>query len=224
MEIKKRQLKKQGKYINMPTIYKENKGLIKFLYEHNLIQNFIANPVGYSYKDDMCLANIVEATVPENTTLLASGKNKIIESNIKGTLNGINEPQSLLEVEFGETKKNLPYAYEIVKICMLGKDGKTPKRVSYTLNLNIKYKNYCGYINADFSECGMTGVRESMVMAMIDNLVGIDNLKSYFYTPFKVGKKGVQINICEKKIWDDLVPQHPLSQLRKMVDFIIENN
>ena len=75
----------------------------------------------------------------------------------------------MLEVEFGETNKKLPYAYSIVKIFMVGEDGKTPNGISYTLNMNIKYPDYCGYINADFSECGMTGAREALVHVMINS-------------------------------------------------------
>lgn len=213
-------LKMNGKYIAIPSQYKEDKKLIKFLQDNNLIQDFIIDPAGYTYQDDMCKALIIESSVPEETTLFAAGE----EGVIKSTLSGISEAQSLLEVKFGETKKKLPFAYSIVKIFSVAEDGKTLRGISYTLNMNIKYPKYCGYINADFSECGMTGMRESLVHLMIDGLIGKDNLKNEFYTPYKTKKKRAGIHISEREAWDSFIPKHPLSQLRKMISFIIDNN
>ena len=47
-------------------------------------------------------ALIIEVSVLEETTLFAAGEEEVI----KTTLSGINGKQSLLEVKFGETKKN----------------------------------------------------------------------------------------------------------------------
>lgn len=121
---------KNGKYIDISTKYKEDKSLIKFLYENNLVQDFIKDSVGYAYQDEMCKALIIEANVPEGTTLFTVGEEEVIKS----TLSGINEKQCLLEVKFGETKKKLPFAYSIVKIFAVDKDGETPACISYTLS------------------------------------------------------------------------------------------
>ena len=212
--------KNNGKYIAIPSQYKEDKKLIEFLCENNAIPDFVSEPVGYAYQDDMCKALIVESSVPEETTLLAAGEEVVKKS----VLSGISESQCLLEVRFGETKEKLPFAYSIVKVLSISKDGKTPRGISYTLNMNIKYPKYYGYINADFSECGMTGMRESLVHLMIDGLIGKDNLKNEFYAPYKTKKKNAGIHISEREAWDSFIPKHPLSQLRKMISFIIDNN
>lgn len=213
-------LKTNGKYIYIPNQYKEDKKLIKFLQDNNLIQDFIMDPAGYTYQDDMCKALIIESSVPEETTLFAAGEEEVIKS----ALSGISEAQCLLDVKFGETKKKLPFAYSIVKIFAVAEDGKTPIGISYTLNMNIKYPKYYSYINADFSECGTTGMRESLVHLMIDGLIGEDNLKNEFYMPYKTKKKCAGIHISEREAWDNFIPKHPLSQLRKMISFIIDNN
>ena len=213
-------LKMNGKYIAIPSQYNEDKKLVEFLFENNAIPNFVSEPVGYAYQDDMCRALIVESSVPEEATLLAAGE----EVAKKSALSEISESQCLLEVRFGETKKKLPFAYSIVKIFVVAEDGKTPRGVSYTLNLNIQFPQYYGYINANFSECGATGMRESIVNLMIDGLIGKDNLKNEFYSPYKTKKKNAGIHISEREAWDSFIPKHPLSQLRKMIRFIIDNN
>ena len=53
-------LKKNGKHIIIPTQFKEDKKLVKFLQDNNLTQSFISDPSGYTYQDDMCKAIIVE--------------------------------------------------------------------------------------------------------------------------------------------------------------------
>lgn len=116
---------------------KRTKKLFKFLQDNNLIQDFIMDPAGYIYQDDMCKALIIESSVPEGTTLFAAGEEEVIKS----ALSGISEAQCLLEVKFGETKK-----------------------------------------------------------------------------------ESAGIHISEREAWDNFIPKHPLSQLRKMISFIIDNN
>ena len=42
-------LKTNGKYIAIPSQYKEDKKLIEFLQNNNLSQDFIMYPAGYTY-------------------------------------------------------------------------------------------------------------------------------------------------------------------------------
>lgn len=137
------------------------------------------------------------------------------------------EDAGLIEVANGVTKGGKPFIYEIIKH-RISKGANMPQKVEYTLNINVKMDNSIQFINSSFTEKGVTGVRDNMVFAMYSktqNLSIDEMMEKWSVDPYDPDfKKGFLMNISEKTEFDELFPQHPLSEARKLVKFIIENN
>ena len=103
-----------------------------------------------------------------------------------------------------------------------------PRGVEYTLNINVRMDNSIQFINGSFAEEGMTGARDSIVLAMYSkakNLSLEDTMKEWFRDPYDPEfKSGFLMNISEKPELDEQFPNHPLSEARALVKFIVENN
>ena len=80
-------------------------------------------------------------------------------------------------------------------------------------------KEWAYEIDAFFGEEGITGQRDTLVMALLKMP------KDWNEDPYdKNFKKGITMNKSENKKYDSQFPNHPLSQARKFLEFIKENN
>ena len=81
-------------------------------------------------------------------------------------------------------------------------------------------------IKGQFKERGTTGVRDATVYeyARRENLV-TETGKGWFKDPYDENyTKGLVMNLSEDRKYDYSFPKHPLSELRKLIAYIIENN
>ena len=108
------------------------------------------------------------------------------------------ENEGLIEVINGTTASGKPFIYEIIKHRMVAEND-LPRGVEYTLNINVRMDNSIQFINGSFAEEGMTGARDSIVLAMYSkakNLSLEDTMKEWFRDPydpeFKSGKTRVR--------------------------------
>jgi len=137
------------------------------------------------------------------------------------------ENEGLIEVKNGLTKKGRKYVYNIFKHSMMSERG-IPQGNEYTLNINIKFENSIQFINSSFAECGITGERDALGMIIYSksNNIDIDKaLETWQEDPYDLTyKKGFLMNRSEQEKYDEIFPWHPLSEARKFLRFIAENN
>lgn len=144
-------------------------------------------------------------------------------ADTKAIINGIHkslgENQALIEVKNGCAKSSQPFVYSIVKTKM------EPSGVEYFMLMHIAHKNGVISINAHFLESGMTGLRDTTVweLAHRAGIVSADNNKDWWYDPYdKEYEHPFLMNVSEREQFDEMFPDHPLSQARQFVKLIIE--
>lgn len=146
------------------------------------------------------------------------------EKIINGIHNTLGDDQGLIEVNSGSTKNNKKYVYSIVKT------RKEPSGIQYTLTFQIEMQEGILNIQAFFDEIGVTGQRESIIMAkMINegkiNPINPNEMNAWMKDPYdETYNKGLRMNLAEKEEYDVAFPEHPLSEARNLVKIIIEKN
>ena len=145
--------------------------------------------------------------------------------NINEVINGIHEilddNQGLIEVRSGITNNQKRYIYSIVKSKL------EPSGMQYIMTMHIDMNNYTINIQSYFDEIGMTGLRDATVMNKMinDGKITPPNLVGWFKDPYdETYKKGLLMNLSEDIEYDAMFSQHPLSELRSFVKYVIENN
>ena len=139
----------------------------------------------------------------------------------------LGENQGIIEVRSGKTASGKPFVFDILKMSSVSKEG-FPMGMSYILNINAKMDKSIQFINGSFSEEGMTGMRDSVCFAMFrqsNSSESEDLLDGWFRDPYDSNyTKGLRMNFSEQEGLDEKFPWHPLSELRRLVKYIIENN
>ena len=133
------------------------------------------------------------------------------------------ENQGLIEVGSGITRTQRRYIYSVVKTL------KKIRGVQYTLAMNIEMEGTVLQVHGFFSEGKVAGARDAMVYAWLANQGevrlcerGIDGWAADPYDPFFTF--GVLMNRSEQPQYDNLFPNHPLSELRRFVREVIAEN
>lgn len=133
--------------------------------------------------------------------------------------------QGLVEVNNGKTKGGYAYVYSIVKSL------KQPHGVTYFLTMHIANHAQALSIRGDFDEIGTTGIRDANAFEFCrqKGYVTFDEAKQKYIgwtqDPYDENyNKGALMNLSEDPAFDEVFPNHPLSQLRKAIAFIIVNN
>ena len=99
--------------------------------------------------------------------------------------------------------------------------------MQYNLTMHINMNEYSFNIQVFCDEVGMTGMRDSVVIQKLINegTVKMPNMDGWFKDPYDNSfKKGLLMNLSEKPEYDAMFPNHPLSILRNIIKFLIENN
>jgi len=143
------------------------------------------------------------------------------ESIIKMQHENMRENEGLIEVNSGVTKAGRPIVYNLLKhqICF---DGEAFPRVEYTCNINIKLEDTIKFLNTSYMEGAVCGTRDTTIytMYMVDKADSPWTCDPYD----EAYDKGFLMNQSEKEEYDELFPNHPLSEIRKFIKFICENN
>ena len=149
----------------------------------------------------------------------------MIDSTNEGMINGLHsalgEDQGIVELDKGKTYDRHEYAYTIVK----NKLG--PKGTQYLLTFHILKDNVVYNVQGFFNEKGAFGSREGVVMTKLagENKINISTMDGWKVDPYNVNyKKGYLMNLSEKKDYDEMFPNHPLSEARKVLEYLIDEN
>lgn len=141
-------------------------------------------------------------------------------SIIAGIHESLGERQGLIEVINGMTRYNKRYVYSIVK------SGRIPSGMNYILTMHLVKSGLALCVKGLFEERGTTGVRDATVYeyARRENLV-TEVGKGWFKDPYdETFTNGLVMNLAEDRKYDHSFPKHPLSEMRKLIEYIIENN
>lgn len=81
-------------------------------------------------------------------------------------------------------------------------------------------------INGSFCEEGITGYRDNIIYTTVMENINLNNpFDEWMYDPYdKNYIQGYLMNISEKPEYDLMFTEHPLSELRGYIKYIIENN
>lgn len=140
---------------------------------------------------------------------------------VNGIHGALGSNQGLIEVKSGITHNQKKYIYSIVKSKL------EPSGMQYILTMHIDMGQYCMNIQSFFDEIGMTGTRDTAIMNKMINEGKITppNMSGWFKDPYDENyKNGIIMNLSEKEKYDVMFPQHPLSEMRSFIKYIIENN
>lgn len=146
---------------------------------------------------------------------------------IKQFHHDMDDHQGLINAKCGLTPKGNRYAYAIRKMFFEDEDGNPQGPTDYELNFNIRINGKIHFINGSFqSRDKVPGNREAMLYLMT---LGSSELQleaeQWNSDPYDVNrKKGFLMNWTEDEKYDGLFPYHPLSEMRRFISYVIENN
>lgn len=173
----------------------------------------------YALNSENCNAILLRMLATEDSAIPRS-EDAIIDL-LRNTLDG---ESGIIEVGCGTTENGNEYAFDLFKRHITDMDPIGV--VDYTLNINVWKDGDIHFINGSFQENGMTGMRDTTVYE-------IYRKKGYFQNDQHDGwnrdpydskcKEGFLMNLSEQKEFDDMFPDHPLSEARELIDFIITN-
>lgn len=172
------------------------------------------NSVVYGKITDNAECMVFVFPIPQDNSILSLSEEKIIQDINEN----ISDNEVLIEVEKDTSKSCF---YTVIKT-QLKPDG-----VAYVLSLDIKGSNNVIYhIRGTFVERGMTGVRDSIIFELLQkkNKIDKNHFEKWTFNPYSNNKQGAMMNLSEKEEYDKLFPTHPLSELRKFVKFIKNND
>lgn len=145
--------------------------------------------------------------------------------NIKAVIDGIHsvldKKQGLIEVQNGITNNQKKYVYSIIKSQL------SPSGVQYALTMHIDMNDYIVNIQSYFDEKGITGQRDAVIMEKMirEGKITPPNLDSWMKDPYNDDyKKGLLMNLSEQTVYDIMFPQHPLTETRNLIKYIVEHN
>ena len=201
------------------SVTEEEKLTIQFPEKYESLAALPEDPEGaLSFGKDTSGAVCFVQTYPiKEKEMMPLNDNQSIIDAIHGSLG---EKQGLIEVSNGTTKYNKQYVYSIVK------SGRQPSGMNYILTMHLVKNGLALCIKGQFEERGTTGARDATVYeyARRENLV-TETGKGWFKDPYDENyTKGLVMNLSEDRKYDYSFPKHPLSELRKLVAYIIENN
>ncbi len=146
-----------------------------------------------------------------------------VDQVITGIRHVLAPDQGIIEVRSGGTKDERKYIYSIIKTINRG----MVQGVQYILTMHIGfYADYVFQAQVFCDETGLTGARDTSVFEILkfDGKVG-ENGEGWVRDPYDPSyTEGALMNLSEMEEYDETFPNHPLSQARKVVKFLIENN
>lgn len=146
------------------------------------------------------------------------------EGIIRSLHENMDEHAGIIEVKSGVSKNGSKYVYHIMKHST-DPESEIPMGNTYTINLNIQIENTIQFLNGSFQEIGTTGIRDNMVWGILRSQGLIDGFEGWSSDPYDPEfAEGFLMNLSEKEQYDEMFDTHPLSEIRKMVAYIIESN
>ncbi len=176
---------------------------------------------GVSTENALCLAFAWPVTAKES---MPFDDNERIISELHEETDG---SMGIIEVGNGVTNAGRPYVYNITK-----RDGNYDTDipfadVDYIMNMNVAFDDAIWFVNSDFHEEGVTGMRDAMVLSMLQNEGELEagSMDGWTQDPYDPDfKLGFLMNKSENAEYDAMFPDHPLSMARNLVSELIELN
>ena len=139
----------------------------------------------------------------------------------------MDEHQGLISAKCGLTPKGNRYAYAIRKLQFVDDEGEPQGPVDYELNFNIRLNGKIHFINGSFqSRDGVPGNRAGAlgIMSLGSSELKLD-ANNWIKDPYDPDReKGFLMNWTEDEKYDGLFAYHPLSEVRRFVKYVIDNN
>ena len=179
--------------------------------------------IGFGKRTYGMSAILITWPVSENESMSLTDRDNIIE-NIRAEQVG---DQGLIDVKCGVTPKGNRYAYIIRKMCSTDEEGNKQWPIQYLLGMNIRIDGKIHFIDSSFCPPEESGdIRRSALDIM---KLGSRELKltadEWERDPFDADRKeGVMMDWTEDEKYDDLFPYSPLSELRRFIKFVTDNN
>ena len=142
------------------------------------------------------------------------------EALINGIHHTLAENQALIEVENGRRASGFPYIYSIVKTYNGEEEG-----VGYTLVLDFLLRPNSSLVRVQgfFQEYGITGERDATIFARLSQDKGFSE-DSWCFDPYDPDSEAsYKMNQSELAEYDELFPDHPLTQCRMLIRHYKEN-
>ena len=142
------------------------------------------------------------------------------EALINGIHHTLAENQALIEVENGRRTSGFPYIYSIVKTYNGEEEG-----VGYTLVLDFLLRPNSSLVRVQgfFQEYGITGERDATIFARLSQDKGFSE-DSWCFDPYDPDSEAsYKMNQSELAEYDELFPDHPLTQCRMLIRHYKEN-
>ena len=139
------------------------------------------------------------------------------EDLIHGIHRTVAKNQALIEVDSGKLASGKPFIYSIVKTRM--EDG-----MQYFLLMHIKWYDSVIAVRGFFQEYGVSGVRDTTVYEMYRRNNPDLTMDDWFQDPYdSTLPQGFKMNLSEQAKFDEVFPDHPLSQCRQFIEFFKKN-
>lgn len=138
---------------------------------------------------------------------------------IDGIHQNLDETQGLIECDIRKTNTGGNAVYSIIKNKM------HPSGVQYFLRMHVMNERGNFEIDLFADEKGLTGWRDTSVYELLMRKNKGIRVDGWNKDPYDSNyKKGFLMNLSEDKRFDELFKNHPLSEIRRMVEFFINNN
>ena len=136
---------------------------------------------------------------------------------INGIHRSLAENQALIEVNSGCDKDGVKYVYSIIKTLQ------EQQVVQYFARVNIKTATDYFEANAFFDETGTTGFRDATVYEYVKRQYPEDEIQ-WMKDPYDdTFQQPYLMNISELEQFDEMFPDHPLSQARRFIRLLVAN-
>ena len=197
---------------------------IKIPVDYQQVNSLPGDPAGsmsFMKKTPEAVCLVMYSGIPSEQSMPFNSKEEVV----RGIHSALAEDQGLIEVESGITPAGKKYIFSIIKTLNRGTVG-----VQYSLVLHIGYfAEHVFQAQAFFDETGYTGGRDASVFAILQNegKVAVDgqNISGWAVDPYDPQyTRGILMNMSEKTDYDEVFPDHPLTQARILAKNLIEMN
>ena len=137
-----------------------------------------------------------------------------VEAFKNGLISLLKENEGFIKVDSGITANGERYSYYIKKHVVA--EGSLKNRTLYVSNMNIEIDDTIWLVEFCFYETGEIGFREHFVKKVFN---------TWYEDPRELMfGKGIPMDISEQEYYDDIFPEHPLSEIRKLLKYVVANN
>lgn len=149
--------------------------------------------------------------------------------NVQTIIDGLHEKMAedtgLIEAAAGNTVGGKPYAYHITKHALKGMGG-ISLGTEYLICMNFRLEDGIACLEGSFTESTINGNRNSDIFGKMSMDGSMDfDLGSWEGDPYDPQYlRGFLMNRSERAEFDEQYPDHPLSRIRKLAAFMVENN